>query len=83
MCKYDTADYHYHYCDVLTGYSYAKNNGECTDDSIEKLEEIETEPIISYMTEDEIIKAMNGQLDDEDITNIIYRINHSKVKTLS
>lgn len=49
---------------------------------LEKYTILNDESIISYLTDDEIIKASNGKLTKEDVTNILVRIvTESQEKT--
>lgn len=64
---------HYHYQEIGGGVLYTDNE-DCISKEIKRIPTPDFENITAYLTEDEIAKAMEGTLMDEDVVNIIFRI---------
>lgn len=68
---------HAHYYDIVNG-EYITDFKSCTNISVRTVKEITVEgSIYTYLTEEELLKAMNSELTDEDIVAIIKRIQNS------
>ena len=88
-CKLYNDNTHHHYRDVISGNYYSDS------ESCEKYEHnfrdifpivldvASVESITDYLTPEEIAKSANGQLTEDDITNIILRIKTQSIEVES
>lgn len=68
---------HYHYTDIITGLKYADIDDDmetCFNEFI-YIEKPELKNISYYLTKEDINKCINGNLTEEEIVNIVYKIN--------
>ena len=74
---------HYHYVDIVSGNSVT-DFSYCSDYLVTKMvSDVEnSKEIMYYLTEDELKKAMNNELTDEDLIAIVYRIKESQQDTV-
>lgn len=69
---------HYHYFDVISG-QWITDAEECVNKSVTEVGNIEKiGSIDSYLTEEEMLKAQNDELTDEDVVSILYRIKEKE-----
>lgn len=66
---------HYHYQDIVSGLVYIKEN-ECSNKRYDTLpQDISFKNITCYLTEEELSKAIQKNLTQEDIIAIVCRVN--------
>ena len=74
LVEHNVSNNHLHYQEIVGGVSYT-DSVSCSYGQIPRIPTPNFENIISYLTKDEIKKAAEGTLTDEDIINIVLRIN--------
>ncbi|MBO5138653.1 MAG: hypothetical protein J6B89_03325 [Bacilli bacterium] len=69
---------HVHYLDVVNGQWITDDAKNCCNRSVIKVNSIEKEGnILSYLTEEEMLKAKDDSLTEDDIISILYRIKEN------
>lgn len=78
IVKLDVREGHLHYQEIGGGVEYT--DFEFCSHSLPRISTPNFENVISYLTKEEIEKAMNGTLTENDVVNIIARINEMSVE---
>lgn len=69
---------HQHYFDIINGGYITTDRENCDSSLVTAVESIEKKGSIqSFLTEDEMLKAKNDELTEDDVVAIVYRIKES------
>lgn len=78
LCSVVEINAHYHYFDVISG-QWITDAEECVNKYVTEVGNIEKiGSIDSCLTEEEMLKAQNDELTDEDVVSILYRIKEKE-----